>query len=68
MKKVTMKALNDYIQTKYNPNYGIERGEGYFYFYGSEIPSIYCFSLHQMTLDQWKEAIDDAINSCEVYQ
>jgi hypothetical protein len=67
MAKPTIAKLNQYIQDQYNPNYGIHKGAGYFYFFGVEAPSIYVCHLNHLNLEQWKAAIDSSMQQVEVF-
>lgn len=65
--KPTLAKLNAHIAQAYNPNYSIHRGDGYFYFSGVEARSIYVYRLSQLTLEQWIEAIEGAMDQVEVF-
>ena len=46
--------------------HGIEivKGNGYFWFFGEiDIPSVYTCHLRDLTLEQWVQHVEDAINT-----
>ena len=61
---VTLRDLNNYIHTTYSPDIYLQKGKGYFYFSGEDafsIPSIYVYSMQQLTIEEWKSEIDYAM-------
>lgn len=65
---LTLKRINKEITKKY-PGYDLVKGQGYFWIDGPnaalspEGTSIYVYSLNEMTLEQWIDAVDGVMSN-----